>query len=927
MSRPLLTTKIFTPPPRPNLVPRPDLIQKLNDGLGGKLTLISAPAGFGKTTLLSAWMMEAELPAAWVSLDDGDNDPVRFAAYLVAALQTVCPGISIDGLNLLQSPSFGRTNVAVALEVLLTDVINEINLAAPELPGVAERGFVLILDDYHLITAEPIHKALAFLLDHMPPQMHLVIATRADPPLPIARLRGQGLVNEIRLGDLRFSNDQAKRFLRQSMGLTLTADEISRLNASTEGWIAGLQMAAVSMQRSEKKRDVAAFIQAFTGSNRYVLDYLVEEVIQDQPPEVQEFLSRTSILERLTGPLCDAVIGRKEADTTEQVVVESQTILEMLERANLFLIALDEERKWYRYHRLFADLLQKRLRREGRELVQTLHHRASAWYEQHGYVADAIDHAFAAAEVERAADLVARNADETVKQSQLVTLLGWVDRLPDDLIRAHPSLSFYYAWALLLSGQPLKAVESRLQSWGDDGADHSAPIRALIAFYQGQVSRALELSQQALAQLPDDKSFLRGMAVWIGSIARMAGGDLAASSIALDEVVKTGQESGNLMIAVVALSHLAGLSRRRGRLHEARSIYERALALARDKRGRPLPIAGEALMGLAELWREWNDLEKATRYLEEGIELTHRWGEIAALEGYMTLARIKQAQADRQGAQQAVQEARRLAIQFDAADWDDIMVELLQARLWIARGELEAASRWAAERRLDRGGDRVVIEGGDEFFDFHLRRHEQVVYARLLIAQKRPVEALALLDPLLPLLQAQGRVMNVIELQALRALAFQEQEDSDRAMGALEEALSLAEPGGCIRVFLDEGEAMARLLYQAAERGIASHYTGRLLAQLVDAESAATEADKMPPVQPAPPIPEPLIEPLSERELEVLHLIAEGLSNREISQKLFVTLSTVKAHTYNLYGKLGVHSRTQAVSRAQALGLISPGQS
>ena len=790
---------------------------------------------------------------------------------------------------MLQSPQ------PPSIEAILTTLINEIT----ESPA----ALVLVLDDYHLlIEAQPIHDALAFLLDHLPPPMHLVIATRADPPLAIARLRGRGQLTELRLTDLRFTTDEAAAFLNQVMGLGLSTEDIIALETRTEGWIAGLQMAAASMQG---RKDIAGFIQALTGSDRYILDYLIEEVFQRQPDRVQTFLLQTAILDRLAAALCNAITNRDDGQST----------LEMLERANLFIVPLDNERRWYRYHRLFADLLRSRLRRAHADLAPTLHRRASEWHEQNGLMAEAIDHALSAEDFARATALVEQVAEATLMRSEVTTFLSWVEALPDELVRVRPSLCVFHAWALFLSGRSLGEIESRLQDIDEDTdlvPSRAAPMRAWIAIFQGQLPSAVELARQALEQLPEDDVFWRSIAAWTLSLSSLADGDLRAGSQALDEVARMSQDAGNVMMAVTALSHLAKLHIRQGQLHQAKAIYERALRSATDKQGRDLPIAGEAMMGFGDLWREWNDLEAATRYLVEGIELTGRWSEVGALDGYIGLARVRQAQGDVDGALEAIQTAEQLAIKSEFTELDDLMVALCRARLWIAQGNIEAAMRWVEERGLGRDVGAAELKESDDLISYRMRKYEHLVLARLLIAQDRPADTLALLEPLLPRMERQERKDLVIEIQILRALAFQAQGDIGQALTTLERALSLAEPGGFVRVFVDEGPPMAPLLYQAAARGIAPEYAGKLLAAFPDAEPAAKP--RQPQVE--------MIEPLSEREIEVLQLIAEGLSNREIAQKLFLSVNTVKVHTYNIYSKLSVHSRTQAVAQARALGIL-----
>jgi LuxR family maltose regulon positive regulatory protein len=652
MATPLLTTKLYIPPVRPGLVSRPRLIERLNEGLHRKLTLISAPAGFGKTTLLSEWVhrrseVTPPLPVAWVSLDEGDNDPTRFLAYVIAALQTLAlsqvegieANIGKGALGALQSPQ------PPPMESVLTALINEI-VTIPD-------SFALVLDDYHMIEAQPIHDALTFLLDHLPSQMHLVIASRADPPLPVARLRGRGQLTELRVDDLRFTPDEVAEFLNRIMGLGLSVDDITALDSRTEGWIAGLQMAAVSMQGRE---NISGFVAEFTGSQHYILDYLIEEVLQRQSESVQSFLLQTSILERMSGPLCDAITGTGN----------SHAMLEHLEHANLFVFPLDDNHHWYRYHILFADLLRQRLHRAQPDLVPTLHRRASEWYEQNGHTAAAIDHALSAGDPERAAHLIEQAAESMMMRSEIATLQSWVEALPDEMVRARPTLCVFHTWALMLSGHPLEVAEARLQDAVEADAAGSVSgevmaVRALIATYQGKTRQSIELAHQALELLPEESLSLRSLVAGFLSLNYFYSGDVVAARQALDETVRIGQRAGNVMNTVLALCHLAELSIIQGQLHEGRAFYEQALELAIDEQGQGQrqPIAGIALIGLGRLLLEWNDLDGATRHLVEGIELIKKWGEAGAINGYIGLACVKQAQGDVEGAREAIQTAQQ----------------------------------------------------------------------------------------------------------------------------------------------------------------------------------------------------------------------------------------------------------------------------
>jgi LuxR family maltose regulon positive regulatory protein len=933
VSIPLLTTKLHRPPTRPRerMVARRRLLALLNDGLlwqegifGRRLTLLSAPAGFGKTTLLSEWAQAVggiapPTAIAWLSLDEEDNDPARFLTYLISALRQVDETLAAGTISALQLPQPPQAQLVMAA------LINDIALAA--------RPLLLVLDDYHLISAQPIHDALAFLLDHMPANMHLVIATRADPPLPVARLRGRGQLTELRLTDLRFASDEAGELLNRVMGLSLAPDEVMTLTARTEGWAAGLQMAAVSMQGRDRAH-TAHFVRAFAGSDRHILDYLVEEVLGHQSRDIQTFLLHTAILDRLTASLCHALLQEPlplaagGGEPAALLGVDCQAMLEYLEAANLFLVPLDNERRWFRYHRLFADLLRGRLHLaaggEKSDLVATLHRRASAWNEQHGSLAEAIEHAFAAGDLERAAELVEGAAEETLGRSQVVTLMRWAERLPTALVRARPGLSLRYAWALLLGGRPFDEVEACLTDL-DDGsagvAPRAAPLLALVAAFQGRMTRAAELARAALAGLAEDDSFLRGMATWTLGLTLLADGEAEAGLRLIEEAARLGRQSGNLMVTIMPLCYTAEVHLRTGQLHQAQAIYTQALELAVDSGGQPLPIAGEALLGLGFVALEWNRLDEAERYFTEGIDLIRQWGEIGAFDGLVALARLRQARGDPDGAREALQQAERLAVRFDVTDLDDLFIAMQQAQLAITQGELAAAARWAEGRNLTPHDAHIMayetvpaeLLDGAARLDYHLNKYEYLVLARLFIAQNQPEQALAVLQPTLTMLERRGRVANVIETLILRAVALAQMPGRlSQALEALEQALSLAEPGGYVRLFLDAGPPLLELLREAARRNIAVGYVRHLLSE------AGVALEGLPAPSPA----SPLVEPITEREMEVLGLLAQGLTNREIADALYVAVSTIKQHLKNIYGKLEVHSRTQAVGRAQELGLL-----
>jgi LuxR family maltose regulon positive regulatory protein len=941
MLMPILTTKLHIPSLRCNLVPRQRLLERLDQGLHRKLTVVSAPAGFGKTTLLGEWIQSLgaggspSVKVAWISLDDGDNDPARFSAYLAAALQRTDESIGQAGRDALElAGSFLQESHLITL-------INQVAGLPP--------AFVLVLDDYHLITSQVIHDAVTFLVDHLSENLHLVLATRADPPLPLPRLRARGHLTELRQSDLHFTAEETAAFLNKVMGLDLSTEDVATLETRTEGWIAGLQMAALSLQgqgQDPTHHARSEFIQAFTGSHRFVLDYLVEEVLDQQPPAIQEFLLKTSILERLTGSLCDAVLGTLEtgnlvdwetsavgqdqsANLPPYQSTNSQSILEYLEAANLFIVPLDDERRWYRYHRLFSDLLRKRLWQRSSDLLPALHRRASAWHEQQGLMAAAIDYALAAHDFERAVTLIEDSVEATLMRSEVTTFLNWVERLPDQWVRSRPTLCFFHAWALMMSGRSLDAVEQRLQDMAcvQDApectgmmAGRVAALRAYLMLFQADMHRAAELCHQALEHLPESDLFLRSIVAWILSLARLADGSLQDGSQALIELSRMSQEIGNPLVAVAALCHQAKLQMRQGRLHRAQEILGRALQLATDPQGRRLPIASEALIGLGALEGEWNDLEAAVHHLAEGIELAKQWTELAAFDAYFPLARIRLAQGDAEAAREALETARQIALKSKITKVDDLVADLQQAHFFVSQGDVERVMRWAETRGLIPSLSPKPRPGLDERQDLviaHLRKYQHLVLARLFILQGQAAKALDLLEPLLAQARQLSRIDLTIEIQILRALACQGEGHDAQAIEALAEALSLAEPGGYLRIFLDEGEPMAGLLRQAASRGIAPVYVAKLLVAFGRPESAEAEAGPSYPHAQSP------VEPISEREIEVLRLLATGMSNPEIADELVVAVSTVRSHCKSIYGKLNVHKRWDAVQRAQELGIIT----
>lgn len=896
MTDPLLGTKLRIPSAAANLVGRPSLVRRLEEGLAqARLTLVSAPAGYGKTTLLAAWLGARKRPCAWLSLDARDDDLARFFAYLSAALQTVDERVGRETSALLAGPHLPSG------DLLTTVLINAVARAG--------KSFVLVLDDFHVLTNPAIHEAVGRLAEQGPAGLHLVLATRADPPLPLARLRARGQLSEIRAADLAFGRDETAAFLRLALGRALADDEVATLSTLTEGWIAGLQLAALSLK---DRQDVPGYLRALAGGRQYIVDYLADEVLDRQPPEVRAFLLRTSILERLTASLCDAVTGE----------AGSQRTLEQLARLNLFLTPVDPERRWYRYHRLFADLLRRRLRESDPELVRELHGRASAWFEGQGQPAEAIDHALAAVDYTRAADLVQAYAAEALKRSEVATLRRWLEALPGEMLATRPSLGVYRAWALLLAGHPAPEIEAqlRLAEAAGDGvplAEEALVFRALIAGMLGDARASYELSQRALSRLAEGDDFLRSVVASSMGIACVLRGDVDGAVAAFEQSVEAGTRVGNTLFAVGSLCNVAGLCLVRGQLRRAEAVYRRALAYATEGEGGLLPAAGRALLGLGELARERNDLDTAARLLGEGLDLLKRYGQIGVEVAYLHLARVKQAQGDRAEAQAMIAAARRLAGEPGKRRLDGALLAASEARLWLDQGDLEAAAGWAQSRGFEggEGEDALPGAGAGGPASYDLQEAEQVLLARLRLHQRRADAALAILAPLRAAAETQGRVRRLIEILNLQALALRALGDRERALAALERALALGAPEGFVRVYLDEGKSMLALLREAVTRGPEFAYAGNLLAEFAGPALAGEAA-------PAAPAAGRLIEPLSEREREVLALLAAGLSNAEIARRLVVSLSTVKGHTAHIYGKLAVNSRSRAVAAARALGLL-----
>ena len=890
MSTPILATKLYIPPPRHKAVSRLRLISQLNEGILHKLILISAPAGFGKTTLVSEWVADLRLASddlrldnakespivnqiAWLSLDDGDSDSTRFLTYFVAALQTLVPTIGEGVLAVLQSPQ------PPPIESILTALLNEITAVS--------HPIILILDDYHLIDAQPVDKALAFLLEHLPPQMHLVITTREDPNLPLARYRVRNQLTELRATDLRFTAAEAADFLNQVMNLNLSAAEIAALETRTEGWIAGLQLAALSLQGHQ---DTASFIQSFTGSHRFVLDYLVEEVLHQQSASVQAFLLRTSILDRLCGPLCDAILLNQTPS--------GQSILEYLEQANLFIIPQDNERHWYRYHHLFGGFLRQRLQQIEGENITALHSRASIWYEENDLEIEAFQHAAAANDIERAERLMEGRGMPLLFRGAVAPVMNWLASLPTAVMNARPSLWVTYAAAFLFISQitgikeKLQAAEAALEGAELDESTRDligriASMRATVAVAENQVETILTQSRRALEYLRPDNLPVRTSIIWNMGYANELLGDRAAAKKAYTEARAVSGAIGHIIINIMSTLGVGGMQEAENQLHLAAETFQDALKLIGEP---PMGVACAAHLGIARITYEWNDLETAQQHGERSLPLAQQFHSSVDREvaSEVFLAQLKLTQGDVEGATTLLSKASQ-SVEENQFIYRLPEVKAAQVRALLQQGNLAEAEQVAQSHALP------------------------LSQARVHLAQGNPAQALAVLASYRQQMEVKGWADELLKVMVLQAVAYDAYGDEETAVHTLNDALIIAEPEGFIRTFIDEGQPIAELLLRMKAEG------GRMKAYIQTLLAAFGEQDE---IHPSSLNPHPLVEPLSERELEVLQLVAQGLSNREISEQLFLALDTVKGHNRRIFGKLQVQNRTEAARRAREWGLV-----
>lgn len=898
---PLILTKLRLPFTRPALVARPWLQERIALGLSGPLTLITAPAGFGKTTLLASYIAGLGMPIAWLSLDKNDNQEGRFLSYLVAALQEADHAIGSIAAQMLAS-----TQLAQA-EVVLTSLINDLDST--------DMDIVLVLDDYHCISSQAVHDSVSFLLEHCPSTFHLVIATRSDPPLPLARLRARGQMTELRSADLRFTETEAAQFLNDIMGFHLDAESIAVLENRTEGWIAGLQMAALSLRNRE---NVPGFIEGFSGTNSYILDYLLEEVLTSQPPEIQRFLLYTSVLERLTAPLCDFLLEinemHKSADdgaphSRSHSHLQSAPVLADLERGGLFLTPLDDERTWYRYHHLFADLLRSRLHQAHPDLISRLHIRASTWLEREGYIPEAIHHLLATQEMEHAAALIEVYGPGRWSEND-PSVIQMADNLPREIILARPKLGLYQVWLLITQGRIERALrlledlKRKLSIIGPEPEQrwmHTVITLALAFLSRPGGTSDLFPDYRLVEEIPAEEPILRNTAdfLYVMTLGRQGQLDRAVE-VATMCIQREKKRSGTLAIHSLVPFLTRGYLMQ-GRLRAAASLCRESLEPLGGE-SRYADATGSVKIDLGEVLCEWNCLEEAGQYIREGLQDNEPWRNIMTDGfGLIALTRVLLAQENYVG---AVQVAKKLEPRLSSHSWPREFDEdfyTLMVRVQLASGDLQSASQWANQFELNND------------FDLHKERY-QMTLARIRLAQGRYAEAEKLLVGEAPPAGAGSQVTRELEFNLLLAVAIAGQGRLPEALEIIEICLAMAEPEGYIRIFLDVGEPVRELLMAYLK----SATPGRELYAQKVLDSFSSIRPLKPPVSP----PFGLVEPLTEREMEVLQLMALGSTNQEIAQQLIVARGTIKAHAASIYRKLDVTNRTEAVARARELGAL-----
>jgi LuxR family maltose regulon positive regulatory protein len=893
MQTTLLTTKLFLPPIREELVARPRLTAILSIAFGKGLTLISAPAGYGKTTLVSSWLRETNIPSAWLSLEESDNDPIRFLQYLLTALHEVVPTARLDLLDMVEGIQLASFLAVISI------LINEITNQAGK--------FVLVMDDFHLIQDQTILDIVEFLLDHLPAQqMHLVLITRTDPPLPFSRMRVRNQMVEIRADQLRFTRDEVAEFINSLMGFTLSEEEISAMYTRTEGWIAGLQLAGLSMQECN---DLPGFITAFSGSHHYIVDYLVEEVLKRQDEQTRAFLLQTSILSRMCASLCESLVDIMPGEQS----FDGQNMLENLQKKNLFIIPLDEERRWYRYHHLFADTLNRRLEYQYPQLPSILYRRASSWYENSGLIGEAIQYALSAGDQERAAQLVEQNGCYLLMSGELVTLLKWMDAV-EPYFQARPWLVIQKGWALTMAKRMEPAEQAfrmaeQLVSALTPSSDVSSMIgtisagRAFWADTQGNLSEAARLAQQALDLLPDTDPLSQSMrSVAMGTLANIifASGDLDRARQIYDQAVEIGRAANNAEMVINTRADICDILLAQGKLRRAERLLLETLPMTIRADGQRLPLSARLYSALSKVYYEWNHLEQARHYARLCLEVSQQWGDNEQLAiGIVLTAKLEQVSGDLEQANALMNKADQLRRDHCLYPGTSIRIEAALHRFQLSMGNLKEISQY-----LEAAG----IHPSDNITFQHELRY--ITLLRWLLACEDYITALGLAQRMLQIAEDGQRWARVIELLVLQSLAYLGKKDLIAAGNSMIVALSHAQQEGNRRVFLDEGEGIRKLLYMVKSNSQVSRFASELL-EAFGPTSGPTPA----PMQ-------LLIEPLSEREIEVLKLIEAGLSNQEIGSRLFISMGTVKRHISNIYSKLDVKNRTQAIARGKELGFF-----
>ena len=881
MFEPILVTKIHIPSPRSELVWRPRLLQRLGHGNKKKLTLVSAPAGFGKTTLLSTWIKQSNICAAWVSLEKADNSPSRFLLYVIAALQTADAGIGENILLALQSPK--PPSVQNVLPYLINDI-------------AASSEITLVLDDYHVINSQEIHEMVNSLLSKMPPNLHLVIATRSDPLFTLPLLRGRQELVELRTSDLRFSNQEAVELINHIKQVDIPEKDVLALYKRTEGWVTGLQMAILSMQN---RKDTREFIQSFTGTNRYILDYLLEEVLNQQPEAVQAFLLKTSILSQLSGELCEAVTGNPD----------SQEILEYLERNNIFVVPLDDERHWFRYHHLFADLLYQRLVRNPSESPQELHERASQWFESNRKFGLAIDHVLEADDCDRAIKMLEKYAGMMWEHGDQARLSQWFNRIPENKLGSHPALLAIYAFALCFAGQ-FDAAEKYLQlAEKNCKPDHlafpgmAATVRAHISLYSGKIDAASEFAGLAKDSLPAGCHIWRALALSIyGDVSAYTHGDTPTCEQIWLEGLREAKLAENLFFTLWICAKLVFTQRRLGQLKKAEKTFQTEIDAIKPEFHRRVAVAGSLYAVYGDVLLEWDRLEEAEEQIRHGLHLCERQNYTAGVAwSSIALVSVTYARRGPAAAAEALNELREKVESQRLPAWTQSWYTAWNVRLCLQNNRLRQAAKILADRNITLMGELT-----------YPREVEYLTLARLLIAMKDFSQAESLLNRIEKHLQKTGWSDKLIKAQILKAILYQEWDQAQRAIEVLEPLLEIAEQEGYIRSFINEGPQMERLLVKASVLNISQRYVESILSAFQSSRSQSAYQDSQ----------TTLLEALSAREIDVLRVVADGASNQEAALKLHIALGTVKNHLKRIYSKLEVHNRTQAVARAIDLKII-----